>query len=190
MGQTADQLRQEIDAKREGAGQKIGAIEAKVEGTVQHVKDTVDDTVESAKGTVDETVQKMKESVDLVKQIEDRPLVALGVALAGGYLLGKLSGDDDGDQRPNGQSGGARPSGNAGGIRGAVNDSGLEDTLSTAIGAVMGMLTERVRSVVDETFPDLAEKITQPGAKVPPPSAAGAPTPPKASAGPVPPAPR
>lgn len=177
MGQTADQLRQEIDQKREDAGQKIGAIEAKVEGTVQQVKETVketvDDTVEKAKGTVDETVQKVKESVDLLKQVEERPLAALGAALAGGFLLGRIVGGGQGDQQPSGHAAGARQSASGGGIRDAVKRSGLDDTFSTAMAAVMGMLTEKVRSAVDESFPAFAEKLKQQGGQTTPPRTAG-----------------
>ncbi len=183
MGQTADQLRQEIDGKREDAGQKISAIEAKVEGSVQQVKETVDGTVQQAKDTVDETVVKLKESFDFSKQIEERPLAALGVAIAGGFLLGKITGDGDDHGQSYSQSGdratGAQSAGQASGIRGAVKDSGLEDTLSTAMGAVMGMVTERVRSVVGEAFPELADKIKPAGDQAPPsrPTAAGMPQP-------------
>jgi len=177
MGQTADQLRQEIDQKRDDAGQKIDAIETRVQDTVQQAKETaqetVDDTVAKAKETVDETVQMVKENVDLAKQIEERPLAALGAALAGGFLLGKVMGGGQGHQPSGGQPSGAPQGGNTGGIRDAVKRSGLDDTLSTAMTALMGMLTEKARSAVDESFPAFAEKLKQQNEQPAPPPQAG-----------------
>ncbi|CAA9555582.1 MAG: hypothetical protein AVDCRST_MAG73-3252, partial [uncultured Thermomicrobiales bacterium] len=145
-----------------------------VEGTVQQAKDAVEDTVGTAKATVDETVQKVKESVDLVKLVEERPLLALGGALAGGFFLGKMGmGGGGQNQHPGGQSAGATQGGNAGGIRDAVKSSGLEDTLSGAMAALMGMVTEKVRSAIDETFPDVADKLKQQGTGQTAPRSAG-----------------
>ena len=98
MGQTADQLRQEIEHKREDAAAKIDRIEAKVQDLPNLAKDTVMSTVDQslnqARTTVEEKVGQMKEQADVRGQIDQRPLAALGVAFAGGYLLGKIFGGD------------------------------------------------------------------------------------------------
>ncbi len=113
MGQTADQLRQEIEHKRVDAAAKIDQIEAKVQdlpnlakdtvrGTVDQsinqVKASVDQSLNEARTTVEEKVGQMKQQADVRGQIDQRPLVALGVAFGGGYLLGKVLGGDKSSQ--------------------------------------------------------------------------------------------
>ncbi|MDP9363699.1 MAG: hypothetical protein M3Q10_05645, partial [Chloroflexota bacterium] len=95
MGQTADQLRQEIEQKRGDAASKIDQIESRVQDTVgtvqelpQMAKETVSDTVDQVKTSVQNSVQ----NIDLSGQIQQRPLAALGAALAGGFLLGGVMG--------------------------------------------------------------------------------------------------
>jgi ElaB/YqjD/DUF883 family membrane-anchored ribosome-binding protein len=154
MGQTADQLRQEVDQKRDDAAQKIDQIQAKVDGATQQVKDTVDDAK-----------QQVKDAFDLRKQIEENPLLALGAALAGGFILGGVLGDDDRDDhryprddggprtapyRPQSSSSGVRDS-----IRKAAKSTGLEDTLNTMVASFMGALGDRVRAIGEEAFPNL-----------------------------------
>lgn len=110
MGQTSDQLRQEIAAKRDDAAAKIDQIEARVQelpnlaketvrGTVdasiQQAKDTVDQSLTQAREAVVDKVGTMKQQADLTTKIDERPLAALGIAFAGGYLLGKVLGGDD-----------------------------------------------------------------------------------------------
>jgi hypothetical protein len=124
MGETADQLRQEVDRKREDAGQKIDAIEQRVsdtaarvqEGvaqTTEQVKATVQQSVEGAMSAVGDTTQQVAEQVkqttqqvteqvkanfDWQKQIEERPLVMLGAAMLGGFVLGSLTGGGNDDR--------------------------------------------------------------------------------------------
>lgn len=164
MGEDTDRLRQEIDQKRDDAAAKIDQIEAKMQDTAQMAKDTVQDTVQTAKDAVDDTVHKVKESVDLVKQVEERPLAALGAALAGGFLLGGvLGGGKDGRQgrSHDGYAAGAQQGGAVSSLRGAARDSGLEEMISGIAGALMGSLSQRLRSTVEETFPQLADQIKQ-----------------------------
>ena len=125
-------------------------------------RDTVTETVQQAKGAVTETVQQVKQNVDVRQQVEERPLVALGAALLGGFLLGGIVGSDkDGGQRGGGQYAGMSHGSSTSGIRGAAKRSGLDDTLATMSGALMGMLTERLRSIVDQSFPEFSEKMRQ-----------------------------
>jgi ElaB/YqjD/DUF883 family membrane-anchored ribosome-binding protein len=109
MGQTADQLRQEIAAKRDDAAAKIDQIESRVQdlpnlaretvrGTVdasiQQARDTVDEQLSHAREAVVGKVDQMKQQTSMTTVIDERPLAALGVALAGGFLLGKLFGGE------------------------------------------------------------------------------------------------
>jgi hypothetical protein len=184
MGQTADQLRQEIESKRGDAASKIDQIEARVTDTAQQAKETVDQTVQSALGTVTETVdhareavadtvEQVKQSIDLKKMAEERPLVALGAALVGGFVLGGLTGGGDDRNRgggqhyqsPQGQSyqyGGSQ-AGRASGFRGAAQQSGLDETISLISGTLMGMITERLRLTVKESFPEFEARMRQHG---------------------------
>ena len=160
MGQTADQLRQEIEQKREDAASKIDQIEARVTDTTQAVKDTVQDLPQMAKDTVTDTVQQVKQSINVQEQIQQRPLAALGAAIAGGFLLGGIM-RGGGGQSGGGQYAGMSQGGMASGIRSAAESSGLDETISGLSGALMGMLTERVRSTVEQSFPQIAERMQQ-----------------------------
>lgn len=161
MGQTADQLRQEIEAKREDAASKIDQIEARVTDTAQMARDTVTGTVDQVKGTVTDTVDQVKQSVqniDVRKLAEERPLAALGAALAGGFVLGGLLRGGGGGQggHPN-----QYPGLQTGGLRGVAKSSGLDDTIAALSGTLMGMLAERVRSTVEQNFPEFHQRMQQ-----------------------------
>ena len=152
MGQTADQLRQEIDQKRDDAAQKIDELQSQVQGAAQKVTDTA---------------MQVKDSFDIRRQIEERPLLALGAALVGGFLLGGMGGGGGQGQRSSGgnvqrdwESGGAS-SGAMSGIRRAAQSSGLEDTLSHAASALMGSIADRLRDTLDQSFPGFADKLQE-----------------------------
>jgi hypothetical protein len=116
MGQTADELRQEIEAKRQDASDKIEQLEQKVTGATDQVmqtkdqiletKDQVKDQVMEVKDQVVESVAQAKDQVkeqvtqfDWRKQVDEKPLVALGAAFIGGVVLSSVLSDDDGDTR-------------------------------------------------------------------------------------------
>jgi len=184
MGQSADQIRREIDQSREDAASKIDQLQSQVQGTVQEVRDSVQGTtekvVEDLKGTVDETVQSVRQNLDLRHQIEQRPLLSLGVALVGGFLVGGMTGN--GDQQHAGQhqsyqypeagqsgsysgqngsySGSSRGSSTLSqGIRSAVQKTGLEDTISDAAAALIGSVTDQLKSTLNQNFPGFADKM-------------------------------
>jgi len=94
VGQSADQLRQEIAAKRNEAAVKIDQIEAKVQGIPQLARETVDASIQQAKASVGGTVGEMANKMDIRQQVEAKPMLALGAAIAGGWLLGKLLAGD------------------------------------------------------------------------------------------------
>jgi ElaB/YqjD/DUF883 family membrane-anchored ribosome-binding protein len=183
MGQTADELRQEIDGKREDAAAKIDEIEARVQNTAQMAKetveetmqtarDTVEDTIQTAKdtvtGTVTETVETVKQSFDVQRQIQERPLVALGAAALGGFLLGGAVGggeskrhradysqSSNGGRTYNYQSYRSQPSP----LQQAAKSAGLDNAMSAVTGALMGMAADRLRGIVDESFPNFGERL-------------------------------
>jgi len=184
MGQSADQIRREIDQSRVAAGEKIDVLQGQVQGTAQEVKDSVQGTtekvVEDLKGTVDETVESVRQSLDLRHQIEQRPLLSLGIALVGGFLVGGMTGN--GGQQQHGQypsyqypeagqsgsysgqngnySGSSKgPSAVSQGIRSAVQKTGLEDTISDAAAALIGSVTDQFKSTLNQNFPGFADKM-------------------------------
>lgn len=168
MGQTADELRQEIDAKRNDASQKIGQIEEKVTGAADQVKEKVADTADHVK-------EQVMNTFDWRQQVQERPLVALGAAFLGGVVLAGVVGDGNGkDQRGGYQqgnsnfnirrhseqgSGAGSGQGLTASIRNAAKTSGLEETMSGMVGAFMMNLTDRVKTMADQTFPGMADKL-------------------------------
>ncbi|MDQ3655527.1 MAG: hypothetical protein M3457_10655 [Chloroflexota bacterium] len=179
MGQSTDQIRQEIDHNRDDAARKIDQLQSQVVGTADDMRSNVQDTAEQVigqvKGTVDQTVESVKQNLDLRQQIEERPLMALGVALVGGFLLGGLTGGG-GKQ----QGGGYQYSGNnnaqygeqrqyssqqqsgglSQGLRSAVQKTGIEDTISNAAAALLGSVTDQLKNTLDQNFPGFVDKMS------------------------------
>jgi len=170
MGQSSDQIRQEIDQRRGSAADKIDQLQSQVQGTADQMRGQVQGTVEQVtdqvKDTVDHTIETVKQNMDLKQQIQERPLVALGVALAGGFLFGGLMGDagqhHSGSQHQfaSGTPVGESQSGGAiSGIRGAIQKSGLEDTISNPAAALLGSVTDQLKGTLDQNFPGFAGKM-------------------------------
>lgn len=182
MGQSSDEIRQEIDQQRAEAGQKIDNLQHQVQGQADHAREQVLDTADQvrgeAKALVNDTVDTVKESFDFHEQVQQRPLVAAGAALLGGFVLGSITGggDQHGGHRSSSQSygsgdttssgyqysGGQHSGGGtnlASGIRTAAQKSGLEDTISNATAALMGSLTEQLKTTLDQRFPGYSDKM-------------------------------
>jgi ElaB/YqjD/DUF883 family membrane-anchored ribosome-binding protein len=191
MGQSADQIRREIENNRDSAAQKIDQLQSQVQGTAEElrtgVQDTADQVISQVKGTVDQTVESVKESMDIRQYIEQRPLLSLGVALVGGFVLGGVTGGGNGQQHRSHYSGGYPQSGysysgtpyagspNTGqytpggsshqssamsnGVRAAIQKTGLEETVSNAAAALIGSLTDQLKTTLDQNIPGFAEKM-------------------------------
>jgi ElaB/YqjD/DUF883 family membrane-anchored ribosome-binding protein len=174
MGKSSDQLREEIDQQRQDAGEKIDRlqhqVQGQIEGTREQVLDTAEQVRDDAKAMVTDTVDSMKqsiESLDIERHVQERPLVSVGAALLGGFLLGAVLGDEDRNRgyRPadggggHGYDRGGDAAGIMSGIRSAAQKSGLEDTVSNAAAALMGSVTEQIKGIVDQSFPGFSEKL-------------------------------
>ncbi|HVL24357.1 MAG TPA: DUF3618 domain-containing protein [Thermomicrobiales bacterium] len=169
MGQSSDQIREEIDRTRDSAAGKIDQLQDQVRGTADEmraqVQGTAQDVVDQVKGTVDHTIESVKENMDLRQQIEQRPLLALGAALVGGFVLGGMMGDGghqhSGHRREfsSGTPVGESAHGSMSGFRSAVQRSGLEETISNAAAAFMGNITEQLKGTIDQNFPGFADKM-------------------------------
>jgi ElaB/YqjD/DUF883 family membrane-anchored ribosome-binding protein len=181
MGQSADELRQEIDQHRYDAERKINDLQGQIQGTAEdlrtqaeegvnqirdQVQNTATDIRDQVQGTVDDTIQSVKDSFDYEQFIQDKPLVSLGAALIGGFVLGGLlnsSGGGGGSQNQSGSSSYSSSSGSQSGIgdsvRNAYKSSGLEDTVSNAAAAMMGSITEQLKQTMDKNMPGFADRM-------------------------------
>ncbi|MEJ7837578.1 MAG: hypothetical protein WKF81_02120 [Thermomicrobiales bacterium] len=178
MGQSPDQIRQEIDQKRADAAQKIDQIQSQVQDTSEQLKTQVNDTTaqvqetvqhvrEQVQGTVEDSVETAKqaiENIDFQKYIQDYPLIAAGAAFFGGIVLGKVmsGGDNGGGGQQYQQSSGnysQQSSGVGNGMRSAIQKSGLDDTISNAAAALMGQVTDQVKTTLDRSFPGFSDKL-------------------------------
>jgi len=135
-------------------------MRAQVQDTADQVKDTAQQVVDGAKASVDETVESIK-NIDFRQQIEERPLVALGAALLGGFLLGGMSGGNGGGNGYQAHgSGSSASSGFVGSqLKSALERSGLEETIASTGAALMGTVTDQLKSVLDRNFPGMADKM-------------------------------
>ncbi|HYI25805.1 MAG TPA: hypothetical protein VD767_10375, partial [Thermomicrobiales bacterium] len=152
MGESTDQIRREIDQNRQSAADKIDQIQDQVTGTADQMRTNVQETAQELRsqvtGTVEDTIQTVKENLDFRQVIEERPLLAVGAAFIGGFVLGGLTGGED-DHHSRGQgstSASAMQGGSSGsslgrGLRAAIQKSGIEDTLSSAAAAFVGGLS-------------------------------------------------
>ncbi|MBC8160858.1 MAG: DUF3618 domain-containing protein [Roseiflexaceae bacterium] len=85
MDKRSDDIRQDIEQTRASLDEKIDMLENKATEVVDQVKTTATDTIDT-----------VKQTFDVKKQVSERPWVALGAALAAGYVLGNLGNDNDG----------------------------------------------------------------------------------------------
>lgn len=175
MGQSSDELRQEIDQRRHDAEQKINDLQQTVQGTAEDLKSQAQDTVtemsEQVQGAVESAVHTVTENVDIETFIKERPLVSLGAALIGGFVLGGLIDGDDGGHRSSraeSYSGerGSLSSGSSGGgsslggtLRDTIRKSGFEDTFNNAAAAMLGSFTEQLKGTIDRNMPGFADKM-------------------------------
>ncbi len=148
MGESADQIAQELERKRAEASEKIGKIEEQVSNSADQVMETV----------------------DIRHQIEQRPLVALGVAFTGGVVLGGLvggNGDSDRSQGTRGydpmprysMSGNNQSSGLMSTLRQTAKNSGLEDSFNSAAAAMMASMGERLKASMESSYPGFRERF-------------------------------
>lgn len=87
MDKRSDDIRQDIEQTRASLDEKIDMLENKATEVVDHVKTTATDTIDT-----------VKQTFDVKKQVSDRPWIALGAALAAGYILGNLGNGSSKDE--------------------------------------------------------------------------------------------
>jgi ElaB/YqjD/DUF883 family membrane-anchored ribosome-binding protein len=147
MGETTDQLREQVDQKRSDASDKISKIEEQVTNTAQQMTD---------KAT--EAVDQVKSKMDWRQQVEERPLVMVGAAFVGGMLLGGVTGGG-GKSSSGSTSTGSSGGGIGGTVRNAMHDSGLEQDIQQYTKQAFSVLADRVRTIAGDTFPGMMDKM-------------------------------
>jgi ElaB/YqjD/DUF883 family membrane-anchored ribosome-binding protein len=82
-----------MEQTRANLADKLGALETQVRETVSGASEAVSSTVEGVKGvveTVSETVDSVTETFNLSKQVEQHPWMAMGAAVAVGFVAAQL----------------------------------------------------------------------------------------------------
>lgn len=172
MGQSSDQLRQEIDQHRHDAERKINDLQGQIQGTADDLKSQAQDTATELRGqvqgTVEDTIDTVKQNVDIEQFVQEKPLVSLGAALIGGFVLGGiLNGSGGGSSQSHSGGGSSSYSSNTGSSGGGISDSlrnaykssGLEDTVNSAAAAMMGSVTEQVKHTMDRNMPGFSQRM-------------------------------
>jgi len=97
MADQAEVIRQQMEDTRTSMTEKIEALEKQVTETVKDTTQTVAETVDTASETVSQTVSAISETVEAVRgtfdipaQVDKHPWMAMGGAVALGYLVGML----------------------------------------------------------------------------------------------------
>jgi len=88
-------IRDEMEQTRAHLADKLGALETQVRETVSSASETVTSTVEGVKevvSSVSDTVENVTDTLNVSKQIEDHPWIALGVAMAAGFVVAQMVG--------------------------------------------------------------------------------------------------
>jgi len=158
MGQTADQIKQEIDQQRESLGSNLQQLETKV-----------------------------KETVDWRTQFEQRPMAGVGLAFGAGFLLSVLMPSGDSSKSSSGSSyrrdmsnyrvqdesyqyqpayatASYQPSSSPQGSSSRPKSpemNEITETIENIRGAVMGLAATRLRSFLAEAVPGFEDEYEQ-----------------------------
>jgi ElaB/YqjD/DUF883 family membrane-anchored ribosome-binding protein len=90
MDHELEVTREQMDETRASLTEKLETLENHVVHTVQDTADAVHETVADVKDAVHETVSEVKEMFDIPLQVQRRPWLMVGGAIALGYLGGYL----------------------------------------------------------------------------------------------------
>lgn len=115
--------------------------------------DNIRQNIESTRAALDQKLDmlehKARETLDLKHQIGERPWAALGLAVAAGYVVGTLGGDEE-DGRPL-----ASHTAESRGLRSAIDSE-----LTMLKGAAMALLSSYARDALREYMPKLRATLS------------------------------
>jgi ElaB/YqjD/DUF883 family membrane-anchored ribosome-binding protein len=86
-------IRDEMEQTRANLAEKLGALETQVRETVSGATEAVNSTVEGVKdvvSSVSETFETVTDTFDVSKQVEQRPWLAMGAAVATGFVIAQV----------------------------------------------------------------------------------------------------
>ena len=95
MDNELEVIRDEMEQTRANLAEKLEALESQVRETVSGATDAVSSTVEGVKdvvSSVSETVETVTETFNVSKQVEQHPWMALGAAVATGFVVAQVIG--------------------------------------------------------------------------------------------------
>ncbi|HEV2527046.1 MAG TPA: hypothetical protein VGT61_01130 [Thermomicrobiales bacterium] len=152
MGESASQIRQELDQYRDSAAERLAEIEDRVGNVTDEARHVVEDVQTQVQTQVKETTEQIRQTFDIKHQMSENPLVAVGAGLLAGFILG---GGLSGGGGSRSYQGGYRSQSGIGAhlnrtVRESARSSGLNDTLSAAGSALSKQLMGSVRANVDQ----------------------------------------
>lgn len=145
MAEGTETIRQDIDAIRDSMTTTMEQIESRV------------------KGTVDTTVENVKRTFDIKQHIADQPWMAIGVAIAAGYVLGSQDGGS-GPMRYAGYDAADNDQSTAANLQQKPHKPGIIDEVIDQFGdelnvlkaAAIGVAVNMVRDTIQQNVPQIA----------------------------------
>ena len=131
-----------------------------------HIRQNIEDTRDALTEKLDALETRARETFDLKHQVAERPWMALGAAVAAGYMLGSLGGSDEpsysrdtsndwAERSPYGQR-----SASSGPSRSQNFLSQFDDEIALLKGAAMTTLTNFLHDTIREVVPALGAQLT------------------------------
>ena len=99
MDRELEVIRGDMEETRANLANKLEALETQVRETVSSASETVTTTVEGVKDvveTVSDTVGSVTDTLNISKHIEENPWMALGIAVAAGFMASQVLGGGGG----------------------------------------------------------------------------------------------
>jgi ElaB/YqjD/DUF883 family membrane-anchored ribosome-binding protein len=176
-------IRQDIEQTRSALTEKLETLEEEVRDTVRSAKETVEETIENVSEKVQDTVETVERTFDLEYQMQQRPWVLIGGAVAAGVVTGFVADNlrtraaawqDSGRYEPSygspmDQSGGAlgsqRPASPSPPRERPTFFQSLLSRFDKEIGMVkemaIGYATGVLRDMIKEALPAVKERVQQ-----------------------------
>jgi ElaB/YqjD/DUF883 family membrane-anchored ribosome-binding protein len=173
MGETTDAIRGQIDDQRHQLEDNLEGIEGKLKGASDQAHEKVQETKDQVQEKIEEVQQKVQDAADWRQQFDKRPMVGLGVAFGGGFLLAGLLGG--GSKKKDDKSQSASYSyppqhqnpqyqsyyGNGGPSGGDVGRQHVSSTFDNMKGALMGVAAAQAKSFFEKSVPGFDKEYSQ-----------------------------
>ncbi|MBA2453898.1 MAG: YtxH domain-containing protein, partial [Chloroflexia bacterium] len=153
-----------IDDQRHQLEDNLEGIEGKLKGASDQAHEKVQETKDQVQEKIEEVQQKVQDAADWRQQFDKRPMVGLGVAFGGGFLLAGLLGggskkkDDKSQsasysyppqyQNPQYQSHGGTE----------IGRQHMSSTMDNIKGALMGVAAAQAKSFLGQSVPSFDDE--------------------------------